>query len=317
MPTDQLAMPRVQHQGPASHCKVDGHKLGWVSCTAYSMAMGIDAYTAGDQHPKGCAIRKHTGDTESGLTIRQVAEVAQEHYDVLVTRRTGSNVIAPEKAAELAGKGRGFVLQGNTGALLGTKSQSTKGPVQHAVWVQRVEFDANGRPAFAVVFDPCADGRRLSSTRDAPKAPQKWPWDRVLAFASALQLGEGRELGPGRFYAGFVPRLRPSPVPGSANLIQDVPDVTLRFDARKTAPFPDRTRAKPPAGRRVNVRRRPDRLDPDDVTDKLGDGDLFIAYQRTSTGAKPPGSRSRTWFGNRDGTAWVHVSGLRHVGGST
>lgn len=262
-------------------------------------------------------MRRHTGDTEKGLNLRQVAEVAQEHYDVLVTLRTGPRVIAPDAAVAQARRGRGFVLQGNTGPLLGTTSQSTRKPAQHALWVQSVKVDAAGKPTFATVFDPAADGRRLDATRNMAKAPQQWPWRRVLDFAAALKMDDGKPLGPGRFYAGFVPRRQTSPVPGSANAAQPTPGVTLRFGARPTTPFPDRTRANPPAGRRVNVRTRPDRLDHADVVDRLPDGALFIAHQRTSQGIKPPGSRSPTWLGNRDGTAWVHVSGLRRVGGST
>lgn len=312
-----LPFPRVQHQGPDSQCTIDGVPLGWSSCTAYAMAMGIDAFTRGQQHPTGCSIRRFTGDTTEGLTIRQVAEVAQEQYDVLVTVRTGPNVIAPDSAVVQARRGRGFVLQGNTGAIIATPSQSTRKPAQHAVWVHRVEVDGHGTPTFAIVFDPAADGRRLDATRNMATSPQRWPWTRVLAFAAALTMDDGTPLGPGRFYAGFIPHQEPDPTSGAANITQLVPGVTLRFGAMKTAPFPDRTRANPPAGRRVNVRRRPDRLDGGDVIDRLSDGDLFIAYQKTTTGIRPPGSQSPTWYGDRAGTSWIHVSGLRRIGGST
>jgi hypothetical protein len=44
-------------------------------------------------------------------------------------------------------------------------------------------------------------------------------------------------------------------------------------------------------------------------------GSLFVAFQRTTAGEKPNGSNSRVWFGNRDGTEWIHESGLSHIGG--
>lgn len=282
------------------------------------MAMGIDAYTGGIRRPKGCKVRMHTGDTKKGLTLRQVAEVAQEKYDVRIAVRTSANTISPASAVKQARRGRGFVLQGNTEALLGTASQSTKKPANHAVWVQGVEGGTEDVPEFAIVFDPAADGRqRHPGPGNYAQGPQRWPWDRVLAFAAGLRLDDAgtKKLGSGRFYAGFIPHRASDPGPGLANAVQPVPDVTLRHGARATVPFPDRTRANPPKGRRVNVRSRPDRLDPDDVVDRVSDGALFIAYQRTSHGIKPPGSKSPTWFGNRDGTEWIHVSGLRRIGG--
>jgi hypothetical protein len=123
-------------------------------------------------------------------------------------------------------------------------------------------------------------------------------------------------------YAGFIPR-RPieledahlQPQPEAAVLVAPPdPDVILRFGSTKTTPFPDRVRANPPAGRLVNIRSRPDRLEPGDIVDRVRDGTLFIAYQKTA-GVRPAGAASATWYGNRRGTEWIHASGLRHVGG--
>jgi hypothetical protein len=65
----------------------------------------------------------------------------------------------------------------------------------------------------------------------------------------------------------------------------------------------------PPPGRRVNVRRTSDFSKPN-IVDFLSKGDLFIAYQRNTTGSLPPGATSKTWYGNRAGTEWVHISGV-------
>ena len=113
----ELPRPVFQRQGPATNCKIAGKQLGWESCTAYSMAMGIDAFTGGRQRPSGCKIREATGDTVGGLTLRQVADAAQSRYGIRVAVRSGGTTIAPEKAARLIRAGRGFVLQGNAGVL--------------------------------------------------------------------------------------------------------------------------------------------------------------------------------------------------------
>ena len=205
--------PRMQHQGPDWRCKINGKMLGWVSCTAYSMAMGIDASTLGAKKPTGCEVRKHTNDLVKGLTLSQVAAVAAETYGVTVKVRTGKHTIAPDKAWEQASLGRGFVLQGNCDALINTKFRSTKGAVNHAVWVNRVRGGTPGHPKEARVFDPAADGRH-APWGTADKGPSWWPWETVVAFAANLRNDSGQKLGSGRMYAGFVPK--PAPLPGGA-----------------------------------------------------------------------------------------------------
>ncbi len=307
--------PVFQKQGPETNCVLQGHRLGWKSCTAYAMAMGIDVATGGAVRPSGCKVRSLTGDVENGLTLSQVAEVAQAHYDVRVAVRTGRNAIAPAVAARLVRSGRGFVLQGNTGAL--PKDLQSGGPaaVNHAVWVNDVRGGTPDHPEAATVYDPAADGRRPGIRKGAVA----WPWDTVLAFAAALRLDDhGRRLGPGRIYAGFIARRpadgdTPDAVPAPTPKLAD--GLVLRFGASRTTPFPDRTLADPPAGRKVNVRRRPDRLLPGDIVDLLPARSLFLAFQRTTAGAMPAGSGSRVWYGNRNGTEWIHESGLRGEGG--
>ncbi len=304
-----MPRPKFQRQGPASNCKIDGLKLGWLSCTAYAMAMGIDAATAGGRRPSGAKVRKLTDDTDGGLKLRQVADVALDAYGVRVAVRTGWNTIAPTRAAQLLRSGRGFVLQGNTEALLGTKSQSTIGPCNHAVWVNEVKGGTDDRPDKALVYDPAADGRRRAG-RDFADGPRWWPWERVLEFAADLRPSDedGPRLGAGKLYAGFVPRHRQAPDAPE-------PDVLLHPGATRTTPFPDRVRTDVRKGHRINIRSRPDRLVARDIVDRVPDGTLFIAFQRFKEGATPPGGGSSTWFGNRDGTEWIHRSGLRRIGG--
>src|SRR3954467_14558687 len=299
--------PRMQHQGPDWRGKHNASLLGWVSCTAYSMAMGIDASTVGGKRPTGCEVRMHTGDFVKGLTLSQVAAVAEATYGVEVRVRTGKHTIAPDKAWEQASLGRGFVLQGNCDALVGTPFRSTKGAVNHAVWVNRVRGGTPGHPKReARVFDPAADGRTAPWGK-AVKGPSWWPWETLLAFGANLRGDSGQKIGPGKLYAGFIPKPPPAPKTG----------LKLIPGARKTTPFPDRTRANPPAGTRVNVRTAPHSPDPAQLVARLSDGRLFVTFQRIDDGAQPGGSSSRVWFGNEDATEWIHASGLSHISGST
>ena len=283
--------PRFQSQDPMD----SGDPLGWLSCTAYAMAMGIDKSTLGTKRPTGRDVRKHTGDTTGGLTLPQVARVAELEYGVDVEVHTGGSAATPAYALAQLRAGRGFVLQGNASALLRTEFRSTVGPVNHAVWVNEVRADGD-----ALVYDSAANGRRA----EIDQGPSWWPWDLVLRFAAALRPwgdSDPRVLGPGRLYAGFTPDTEPH--------------VHLRYGAHRTQRVPDRTRAwNANPRRRINVRARPDTLAVRYIVERLEVGDLFVAYQVTR-GAKVAGST--TWYGSHDGTRWVHESGLRYEGGST
>jgi hypothetical protein len=280
--------PRFQAQNPA----ISGYSLGWLSCTAYSMAMLIDRSTLGAKHPSGKDVRIGTGDTTDGLTLPQAARVADTEYGVHVEVHVGGSTATPAYALAQLRAGRGMSLQGNTSALIRTPYRSTGGPVNHNVYVNEVRSDGD-----ALVYDPAADGRR---TYD--QGPSWWPWATVLRFAAALRPwgdNDPRILGPGRMYAGFGPDTEPH--------------VHLRSGARRSTPFPDRTRAwASNAKRRVNVRSRPDIKAP--IVDTLAVGELWVAYQ-TVQGSVVDGDR--TWMGNHDGTEWVHRGGLRHIGGTT
>lgn len=303
--------PVAQHQGPATHCVIHGRALGWLSCTAYAMAMGVDRATLGRKRPSGCDIRHVTGDTTGGLTLPQVAHAASVEYGVAVEVHIGSSVCTPAYAAAQCAKGRGFLLQGNTKPLVGTAYKSTNTGVNHAVWVNEVRGGTRTEPKEAYVYDPAADGRR-----DMAHAPQWWPWSLVKKFAAALRPwgdGDRRTLGTNRFYVGFV---HATPVTGATTTSTSTA-VSLRYGAARTKPFPDRMRIKVAAGRRANVRTRPDRLRSGDIAARLPADALFVAYQRVTNGAKPVGSTSRVWYGNRTGNRWVHISGLKNIGGTS
>lgn len=289
----------MQEQGPASNCIINNKLLGWLSCSAYGMAMGIDRATLGAKRPSGCEVRRRTGDTTGGLTLPQVAAVAEVAYGVDVDVRVGSNVCTPSFAARRARAGRGFCLQGNTGPLVKTRWKSTNGGVNHLVWVNEVRGGTADVPDEALVYDPAADGRRS----DIDQGPSWWPWSLVLRFAAALRpWGEDdpRVLGPGKFYAGFLPDTEPH--------------VHLKYGGVRTVPFPDRTTAYNVVSTRlINVRAKP--TTSSTKVDTLKVGERFTAYQKTTSGQLLAGSR--VWYGNHNGNEWVHESGLRGEGGTS
>src|ERR1044072_720973 len=183
--------PVYQFQGPSSHCVIDDLRLGWVSCTAYSMAMLIDGATGGEPQPRGCRIRRLVSpeDVEAGLRLSQVAPVAEESFGVRIAVRTGGRAIPVDLAIRRLRSGRGFVLQGNTTVFAG------RGAVNHAVYVHEargIDVEHDGQPVAALVYDP------------ALGQPQLWAWRKVAAFGANLFLNDSgtRRLGAGRLYAG-------------------------------------------------------------------------------------------------------------------
>lgn len=295
--------PKFQPQLPKDNCVIDGILLGGVSCTAYAMAMLIDAATEGEEAPKGCKVRRlvNPEDLEEGLMLSQVAKVADRKFDVPVSVRTGPRAVPVSVAIRRIRNGRGFVLQGNTGVFGGRA-------INHAVYVHRVrgvDHEHGGRPLTAVVYDP------------ARAKPHRWSWDTVLKFAAGLQFDEAgkRTLGPGRMYAGFAPRRATKEELDEHPAVKLDSGVELRFGAEAFPNGKRRFRADVERGHAAMVRRRPDRIEAEDVVDTLERGEQFVGWQRLLTGKKPQGSNSRVWIGNKDGTQWVHRGGLRRIDG--
>ncbi len=286
--------PHFQHQGPDDNCVIAGHLLGWDSCTCYSGAMAVDATTLGRLHPSGCTVRARTGDLSGGTTLRQMADAVQSLTGIFVTVYTGSNVISPERLAAYVRAGRKVVIQGNADAMIGTSFQSTAGPVNHAIELNSVYGGTTvGHPTSAEVFDPAADGRKRSYHVD--QGPSLWPWSLVLKFCANLRPnGPGTpRLGSGKIYAGVFP--------------DSEPHVKLRSGARKSSPFPDRTRANKA---KVGIYSSPGGAFKYSVPKDT----LLVGYQYVEG---PSAWGSTRWMGNDDGNEWVPVGALRLVGGST
>lgn len=298
-----VSRPTFQSQLPNSVCSISGKLLGSVSCSAYGMAMGIDQATYGKRRPTGCSVRSHTVplDTTGGLTLSQVAAVAEREHGVEVELRVGSNVASTKLVAAHLRGGAGVNAQINTRPLLSHPGyRSTGTAINHDIHLCSARGGTWYDPDEVLVFDPAANGRRAGWGK-AAQGPQWWPWELFLACAAALRpWGEDdpRTLGAGRVYAGLI----------------EPPDVTLRFGARRTTPFPDRARIKVRAGRKANVRSRPDKLGAQYIVDHKTNGELFVAYQVTS-GVLVGGSRR--WYGNRSATRWLPAARLAYEGGDT
>jgi hypothetical protein len=291
---------RFQPQGPASRCVIQGRALGWLNCTCNSFAMATDQGSANRARLTGCDFRESTGDTAGGTTLAQNAPLAEAHgvdVDIYVGSHTATNpgVVTPFWAALQLQAGRGVVVQGNTSALLNTSSQSTGSGVNHAVFVSAVKGGSSGAPSHAFVFDPAADGRR-AGWGTAAQGPQWWPWSRLLAFAAALRPwgdGDPRKLGPGKWYCAVFPDTNPH--------------VHLRKGARKSSPFPDRTRIDRTGGQWSY---RSPAYGTTNRSQHYADGELFVAYQYITVS-------DRNWVGNHSGGQWIPAANLAHVGGNT
>lgn len=286
---------RFLPQGPATSCVIQGHALGWLNCTCNAFAMATDQGSVNRVRLTGCDFRESTRDVAGGTTLLQNEPLA-ESRGVKVDVYVGSRVVTPYFGALQLQAGRGIVVQGNTKALLMTNSQSTGGPVNHAVFVSQVKGGTTGHPNQALVYDPAADGR-VAGWGKAAQGPQWWSWGRLLNFAAALRPwgdGDPRVLGPGKWYCAIFPDTNPHFHP--------------RYGGTRSIPFPDRTRIDRSTGQwsyKTPAYGVTNRVQP-----KLEDGDLFVAYQYTiRSGIK--------WAGNHDGTRWVPASRLSHVGGST
>ncbi len=199
--------------------------------------------------------------------------------------------MTPQFLARQIRAGRPANVQGNADALVGTTWQSTAGAVNHNVYINEVRGGTLDEPAEALVFDPAADGRKRAYHVD--QAPSWWPWSLVKKFAAYLRpAGDGMlRLGPGKVYCAIGPDTEPH--------------ITLAKGATQAHPFPDRVRAADPNDPRTAIHSRPGGGEAT-VTRRVANGKLLRLYQYLNG-----------YGGNDDGTEWVLLTNLHHVGGST
>jgi hypothetical protein len=295
-PTQAFNRPTFQPQGPDDRCTINGKALGWSSCTSYAFAMAQDATTGGKQRPSGCAVRRATGDTTGGTTLRQNADALMKLYGVSVATYTGANVISPVTLATFIRSGRRVVVQINADAMLGTKFQSTAGAVNHAIMLNEVRGGTVSHPSECLVYDSAADGRKRSYHVD--QGPSWWPWSLVLkACANLRPNGPGTaRLGPGKVYAGVF--------------ADSEPHVRLVPGAVRAKPFPDRARADEPT---VAIHFNRTKGGASTIY-TVKEGALLTIWQYAEG---PEHEGSTRWGGNDNGHEWVHLANLRQVGGTT
>jgi hypothetical protein len=287
--------PEFQQQGPDSNCIIDGHYLGWDSCTAYAQAMAVDGISAHTRQPSGCSIRRGTGDVTGGLTLNQVAFVVGERYGIQMDVRVGNNVVSPAYVARRVREGRRALLQGDAIAFKGTKWQSTPGAVAHCIELNEVRGGTLDVPGEGLIYDPAADGDR-HGWGTADQGPSWIPWKVIAKFMASLRPTPGGPMiGPNWCYVAFGPDTEPH--------------VKLRAGARKAKPFPDRARAKVDG---TKVHSAP--TIGSSVLYRLDEGELVRGYQ---VAIGDLFRDSREWLGNDDGTQWVHVKRLDHYAGAT
>jgi len=265
--------------------QLDGSRYAGLNCTAAAGAMALDRETLGKKTSTGAIIRNWTGDTVGGLRQQQVADAIERAYGVELDVRTN---IPTADALALLDKGHGMMLAGASAATINTKwraSETFKGNHQ---WFVNERRKVTGGYEH-LVFDPLADGRRTGIA----DSPFWMPEAIVLDFAKRLNVSATPDqnyvpLGPGRFYAVFTHDTEPH--------------LTLRYGASAITPVIKVV--KVPTGQQANVRSGPGTEYK--VINRAPNGSRFRACQVKTNGQLLAGSRK--WFGNIDGTRWLHVT---------
>lgn len=280
--------------------QLDGSRYAGLNCTCAAGAMLASRATMHAKNPTGAAVRRETGDTTGGTTLRQVQAALLRGWDVEVDVELGVSFSMLDQRLHA---GQGAILQGWEAVTRGTEWQASETfsgnhawYVNHGRgWSQRADGLWIAEEYF--VYDPLADGRRPAIAT----APFWIPRAVVMQWAGRLDVSDPAEpyvpLGIGKVYAGFSKDTEPH--------------VHLRDGATKIAdPFPDRLVVRHPRGRLVNVRRGPGASFP--IVDKADPGDVFVAFQHDS-GSEIDGVS--TWYGDHNGTRWINGSRLRGRGG--
>ena len=265
--------------------QLDGSKYAGLNCTCAAGAMALDRDTLGHKTSTGAIIRNWTGDTVGGTRQVQVADAIERAYGVELDVETP---ILTADALRRLDAGQGMMLAGQSAATRGTKWQASETFTGNHQWYDN-ERRKNSSVAGGyehLIYDPLADGRRAGIAQ----SPMWIPENVVLDFARRLDIdGLGTRLGYGRFYAVFTHDTEPH--------------LVLRYGGTALKP-PQVKTIHVPAGHKANVRRRP--TTEAAIVNRKANGSTFTAYQVTKTGQSLGGSR--TWYGNIDGSRWLHVT---------
>lgn len=269
--------------------QLDGSRYAGLNCTCASAAMALDRHTIGAHKSTGAYVRALTGDTSGGTTLAQVDAALIKRWSVNLDVEYRLSFDAFQSRIQA---GQGAILQGWEAVTRGTRWQASETFGGNHAWFVN-DYNSSG----FLVYDPLADGRR----RGIATSPMRIPRSVVREWAGKLDVSDPAEpyraIGLGYVYAAFTKDTEPH--------------VHLAYGGVRTKPFPDRTRVNVSAGSMRSAPRLADKY----RVRKLVKGELFVAFQVTTSGESYNGSRK--WYGNHDGTRWVHAARLSYEGGST
>ena len=270
---------------PAFVKQLDGSRFAGTNCTCAAGAMALDRDTLGKKRSTGAIIRSLTGDTSGGTNQRQVAAAIEGHYGIQLDVKADISYADGLKRLDA---GEGMMLAGAERATHGTKWEASPTFMGNHQWFDN-ERRKNSQVAGGyehLIYDPLADGRRAGIA----KSPFWVPENVVFDFARRLDLnGNGTLLGYGKFWSVFTHDTEPHFV--------------ARYGGVRLSPAQVKV-IKVPSGLKANERSRPTTAA--SRTRALANGTKWTAYQKTTTGQLLAGSR--VWYGNIDGTRWLHVT---------
>lgn len=272
--------------------QLDGSPYQGLNCTCAVGAMAVDRETLGAKTTTGARVRQMTHDTSGGTTQRQVVNAVNANFD------TGLELalnISTNDALKRLDSGEGMMLAGRSSVTRGTRWQESETfGGNHQWWDNERRRNSQAAGGWEHrIYGPLGDGRRAGIANFAPHG--LWiPQAVVLDFAHRLNVSTDPDhsyvpLGYGKLYAAFT---------------QDTePHLELHWGGHPIVP-PKAMYIKVPTGQRANKRTRPNLTGR--VVDQMRNGERFNAYQKTIKGQNLGGSS--VWYGNVDGTRWLHSS---------
>lgn len=276
-----------------------GNVFAGQNCGVSVDAMSAERATLGRLRLSGADIRERLNDHDGGTNLTQSKAVLARYGVRLDLDQPGP--FWKLEAAIREGRGANTAMYYAPVRDTEFSGSETFGG-NHRIWVSEGRgWFQDGRGRWHAeeyhVFDPLADARR----KGIADGPDWWP--RNLLMRSCWRLNVA---SPGDNYLALPE--------GWAyfGLVKDTePHAQLRFGAERTTPFPDACVTVAPAGKKVNVRRAPNR-DQEPINERRR-GQPWRAWQVTRDGERVDGSR--VWYGNQDGTRWIHSANLAREGG--
>jgi hypothetical protein len=255
----------------------DGGSKQGEACVPAALANGVAASTGGARKPASQTVHalipksQETDPSTPGWSMAD-ADHAMAKIGIPFDRGSGWNHL---EAAH--GSGHYVIVQGDSDQF-SNSTCSGKFNGAHCIGVHPKSQVVSGHTLWWIDDPICRTGRweRKSVIRDYAEK-----------FNASVSFGS---------FTNAVPAVGAPPKP---------PTVVLRYGGTKLSPRQVK-RIKVPAGRRANIRRRPDRIRAGDIVGTLANGRTFTAYQRTTHGASLAGSR--VWYGDQAGARWLHSS---------